>query len=360
MAVRKLARSWQYDFTLEGHGRQRKAGFKTKAEACEAQKQKREDLISGRKRALFADAYDMYMTATTMKDRSRDSYEIHWQQIKPVLGHLFIEEVDTPAVDLLKASLPTHLGPKSVNHRLSLVRTVLRFMWKRGRLASVPYVPTQSVPDHHPDWYTEAERDRLLDGIFARFPEWYAFFYLTTRLGLRRGEVYAISRDRIRDTPPQLVVDRAVQEGLKERPSKLVPRKNNRALVLALPGDVMDAFRWHIDRGYSGEEFLFSHDGTWPQKVNAHAKVLSAVQKALGLRELGHHKIGRHSVASQAVTGGHSIKTIQAQLGHRSEQSTHRYAHLGNTAQLRLVESLEPSAPPHVNLRSTGPDDETR
>ena len=226
---------------------------------------------------LFADAYDMYMTATSMKDRSRDSYEAHWQQIKPVLGHLFIEEVDTPAIDLLKASLPTHLGPKSVNHRLSLVRTVLRFMWRRGRLASVPYVPTLSVPDHHQDWYTEAERDRLLDGIFARFPEWYAFFYLTTRLGLRRGEVYAISKDRIRDTPPQLVVDRAVQEGLKERPAKLVPRKNNRVLVLSLPGDVMDAIRWHIERGYSGEEFLFSQDGTYPQKVNAHAKVLLAV-----------------------------------------------------------------------------------
>ena len=100
MAVRKLARSWQYDFTLEGHGRQRKAGFKTKAEACEAQKQRREDLISGRKCVLFADAYDMYMTATTMKDRSRDSYEIHWQQIKPVLGHLFIEEVDTPILEV--------------------------------------------------------------------------------------------------------------------------------------------------------------------------------------------------------------------------------------------------------------------
>jgi site-specific recombinase XerD len=59
-------------------------------------------------------------------------------------------------------------------------------------------------------------------------------------------------------------------------------------------------------------------------------------------------------VASQAVTNGHSIKAVQAQLGHRSEQSTHMYAHLGSHAQLRLVESLQPVAPPHVNVRSTG------
>lgn len=63
MAVRKLANSWQFDFTPQGYGRQRKAGFKTKAEAREAERQRRTDLISGRKRILFADAYTQYMSA---------------------------------------------------------------------------------------------------------------------------------------------------------------------------------------------------------------------------------------------------------------------------------------------------------
>jgi len=132
------------------------------------------------------------------------------------------------------------------------------------------------------------ERGRLLDGIFEMYPEWYLFFYLTTRLGLRRGEVHAISKDRARDIPPQLILDRAVQEGKGDRPA-----------------------------------------------------------------QLGHHKIGRHSVASQAATAGRSIKAIQAQLGRQSAQSTHQYAHLGARAQLRLVQALAPSSPPHVNVRST-------
>ncbi|MBW2627955.1 MAG: tyrosine-type recombinase/integrase, partial [Deltaproteobacteria bacterium] len=120
-----------------------------------------------------------------------------------------------------------------------------------------------------------------------------------------------------------------------------------------LPADVMDAIHWHTRESYAGPKFLFSIDGRFSQKVNDHAAPLLEVQKALGLRELGHHKIGRHSVASQAATSGHSIKTIQAQLGHRSAQSTHRYAHLGNQAQLRLVQDLGPTSPPHVNVRST-------
>jgi len=162
-----------------------------------------------------------------------------------------------------------------------------------------PYVPTQRVPMTEPVWYGEEERDRLLDGMFRLQPRWYLFFYLTTRLGLRTGEVYAISKSRIRDIPPQLIVDRAVQRGNKERPALLGTRKNNRSLTLSLAQDVVDAIRWHIKQGYSGEEFLFSAD-------------------------------------------------------------THLYAHLGYQAQLRLVEALQPVSPPHVNVRSTGSNGEDR
>ena len=353
MAVRKLKKSWQFDFTLQGFGRQRRAGYRTKAEALEAERQRRKDLVMGRKRIQMKDAYTMYMSATAMKARSRDHYEHCWRTIEPVIGHFYIEEVTTSLIDSLVSALPDHLGATSINHRLALVRVVLRFMWTREYLAAVPYIPTRKTVELQHEWYSEAERDRLLDGIFETCPEWYAFFYLTTRLGLRRGEVYAISRDRVREVPPQLVIDRAVQEGKGDRPALLVPRKNNRVLTLALTDDLVDAIRWHVRQGYAGPDFLFSQDGRFHKRVNAHTRPLRAVQQALGLRALPHHKIGRHSVASQAVTSGHSIKAIQAQLGHSSEASTHQYAHLGSRAQLRLVRDLTPVAPPHGNVRST-------
>jgi len=66
---------------------------------------------------------------------------------------------------------------------------------------------------------------------------------------------------------------------------------------------------------------------------------------------LSHHKVGRHSVASQAVTIGESVKAVQAQLGHKSEQSTHKYAHLGSGAQKRLIETLKPISAPHEAAR---------
>jgi hypothetical protein len=91
----------------------------------------------------------------------------------------------------------------SLNHHLALVRAVLRYALKCNLLQSTPYVPTEKVIRKQPPWYTENERDRFLEGMFRMQPRWYVFFYLTTRLGLRTGEVYAISRDRVRDVPPR-------------------------------------------------------------------------------------------------------------------------------------------------------------
>jgi len=127
MTVRKRERSWYYDFTLEGFGRHKKAGFRTKAEAEEAEKRKREELRLGRRRFTLAQAFEMYLSANKMKDRSRDTYRGHWRRdIEPVLGHYYIEEVDTSSLDELKLTLPDHLGPKSVNHRVKLVGTPLK------------------------------------------------------------------------------------------------------------------------------------------------------------------------------------------------------------------------------------------
>ena len=343
---------YRYSFTLAGHERERQRGYKTKAEAQAAEDKRRKELISGAKKFQFATVYADYMAATEMKVRSRDSNEALWERVGPQLGHLYVEEVDTSALDAFKLALPGHLAPKSVNNYLGLVRAVLGFAWKRGKLAAVPYVPMVPVPKKHQDWYTEEERDRLLRGIFAWRPQWYLFFYLTTRLGLRRGEIYAIERRQVRAQSAELIVDQAATLGTRTRPVTIAGRKNDEAYTVAISEDVLEAIQWHIDKGYGGPKFLFSKDGNFPRYLDNHEGPLEFVQKTVGLRPMSHHRLGRHSVASQAATRGESMKVIQAQLGHRSEASTHKYAHLGSKAQLGLVKSLAPKAPPHVRAPS--------
>src|SRR5262249_20031157 len=118
--------------------------------------------------------------------------------------------------------------------------------------------------------------------------------------------------------------------------------------VLDLTADVLAAVDWHVSEGYAGPEFLFSRNGVFPRYIDSHVRPLKLVpQQKLGLRVLSHHKVGRHSVASQAVTNGTPLKAVQAQPGHRSEQSTHKYAPLGAGPQRRLVAALQPAHAPH-------------
>lgn len=343
--VRKLAKSWQFDFKMAGHPRQRKGGFRSKSEAIIAGRKCQEKLLAGAEQVLFGDAYKQYMSATDLRARSRERYGELWERIEPELGHLYIEEVDTPAMDQFKATLRKNQDP---NHHLALIKAVLRFMWKRGKLKYVPYVPMAKRRKKEKGWYSQQERDLLLDGMFQSCPQWYAFFYLTCRLGLRRGEVYAISHTQVLWNQQQIVINQQVQQGFKQRPAVLVDtRKNGEAYTLDVTDDVLDAIRWHMEQGYAGDEFLFSKDGAFPKYLDSYKGALSRMQKRLGLRPLLHHAIGRHSVASQAASGGESIKSIQAQLGHCSEQSTLKYMHLANKGQLRLIEGLKPASPPH-------------
>ena len=345
--VRRLKKSWQYDFKLPDKKRERKGKFRTKAAAFEAGLQRMKVLQNNTEKITLKEAYETYVRVSQLKDRTRDTYSHHWGVIEPLIGHMYISEITTTVLDEFKVQLPSRLGPRTMNHHLTLVRAVLRFMWKRQKLALLPYIPMMKVPVKEQPWYTTVERDRLLTEMHLKYPQWYLFFYITCRLGLRRAEVYAIARRQVKDIPPRLVVDQQVQRGTKTREACLITRKNNETYTLELPEDVMAAIKWHISQGYAGSEFLFSKDGTFPKYIDSYMRPLITVQRKLGLQELGHHAIGRHSVASQAATRGESIKAIQAQLGHRSESSTHKYAHLGSGAQLKVVESLTPDSPPH-------------
>jgi len=121
--------------------------------------------------------------------------------------------------------------------------------------------------------------------------------------------VYAISHRQIRRERLQLVVDQSVQRGAKTRDARLVTRKNDEAYVLDVTADTLAAIDWHIGAGYAGPEFLFSMTGAFARYIDSHLRPLTFVQQKLGLRLLSHHKVGRHSVASQAITSGDSVKS---------------------------------------------------
>ena len=66
MTVRFNGYSWGYDFQIQGYGRHRKTTFRTRAEAVAAERRKRAEVLAGHRRVMFADAYQMYLDASTV------------------------------------------------------------------------------------------------------------------------------------------------------------------------------------------------------------------------------------------------------------------------------------------------------
>jgi integrase len=73
--------------------------------------------------------------------------------------------------------------------------------------------------------------------------------------------------------------------------------------------------------------------GHWPPKVTKWT-VSKEVKKALRAVGLGHARLHdlRHSAASEMINAGVDLYTVGGVLGHKSQVSTARYAHLATPA----------------------------
>ncbi len=366
MAVRKLRQSWQYDFKISGFERQCKGRFRKRSLAC-GKRCPRETPLGDQAIAFQRGPRPIHGGDSDEGPRLgclRASLEADRAGARSPLcrGGRHVR------ARCLQAVTSEALGPKSINQHPILIRAALRFLWKRGRLRSVLYVPMESVPQSHADWYTKEERDQLLEGMFRLEPQWYLFYYLTTRLGLRAGEVYAIARRQVRREQPRLVVDQAVQRGTKTRPARLATRKNDDCLCARSDGGHIGRRRLARRRRLLRAGVFLLQDRRLPTphrqsrptfKTRATEARSSGAQPSQGRAALGSKPSdhGRRVHQSRSGTAWTSFGAEHAQV-----------AHLGSGAQRHLVEALQPARAPHesssceahVNRVSTDVDEATR
>jgi integrase len=346
VVVRKRGSKWEYDFRLLGK-RHRDGGFRTKTIAELAEKKKERELLSG-KQMTYAEVWEKFLEGTKHKPLTREKYVwLYDFYLKESLGPLYLTEFETATFDDLKKRFDPTLGASTVNLYLTLAKAPLTFAWKRNWMPHPPWVAKDPTPDKVEQWYTVEERDRFLEGVFEHAPHWYLFFYLTSRLGLRRGEVYPIEHEQFQRERGSLLIDKGAVQGTKDRPLQIDLRKGNDTLTLKVTQDVFDAYDWHCKMGFAGKRYVMMPNDKVPTYLDSHKAVMRTVQKRLGLPRYPHHAIGRHSVASQAVEDEQHPKAIQQQLGHKRAETTQRYMHAKQGAQLKIVEALRPSRAPH-------------
>lgn len=213
------------------------------------------------------------------------------------------------------------LKAKSVNRKLSSLRTFYHFLKKQGRISVNPTarVVGPKSGKRLPQYLKEDEMQRLLEEL--QFPE--GFQGLRDRLilailyecGLRRSELIGLDTSNVNLSRGLIKV---MGKGSKER-------------VLPISRGLCELIKEYLD--FRGQEFPSDHDALlvsdkgerlYPKLV--YNKVVRYLSSVTSLEKRSPH-ILRHTFATHLTGRGAEIKAVKDLLGHASLAATQIYTH---------------------------------
>jgi integrase len=164
----------------------------------------------------------------------------------------------------------------------------------------------------------------------------YAAVILAAGTGMRRSEVLGLTVDRVEFLRQKIVVDRQLV-GLDEgQPVFGPPNTKTSIRTIPLAESVAKALAQHMEKyppGTEGIVFTTYRRNPWRRETFGHE--WKDRMDAAKLAGFAFHEL-RHYYASLLIRHGESVKTVQANLGHKSaEETLNTYAHLWEDADDR-------------------------
>jgi integrase len=153
---------------------------------------------------------------------------------------------------------------------------------------------------------------------------------LAAGTGLRQGECFGLTKDRIDFLPRTLRVDRQLVTVSGRPPSFGPPKTPASVRSIPLPNVVVDALAAHLASFPPGPDGLvFTTEGGNPIRRTSFGDVWrTAVKVTKAPAGTGFHEL-RHYYASLLIRHSESVKVVQARLGHASAAETlDTYSHL--------------------------------
>jgi len=252
--------------------------------------------------------------------------------LSPAFGPRRLDRICTPDIEQLKAKLSARgLAPKTINNTLTVLRKCLSTAVEWGIPTTMPSIKflKAMLPVVRP--LSDPEVASLLDATPAGPAR--CLVLLALRTGLRFSELSALSWTDVDLARHQLCVRQACVEGHLGTP------KNGRTRYVPLTHDAVAALAL-LPRDAT---FVFHRTGA-PIAYETACWMLVRACRDAAIRPVRWHTL-RHTFASQLVSRGAPLKSVQDLLGHATISMTLRYAHLAQSALADAVALLEvPSA----------------
>jgi integrase len=328
-------------------GRYRQKSVTVRGSRAEAQRALRrllEEVEDGQHRALeggsrtFAELLDEWLAHKAATDRSpttiaRYRSVIEWQ-LKPTLGAVPLERLETKAFDDLYRSLAARLEPASIRKAHIVARSALdravRWGWIRRNPAATAEPPPVRAPDvRSPD---PDDVRRLIAAAERHDPLFAVFLRLAAATGARRGELCALRWSDLDLDAARLTIERSlivVDGGVREAPTKTHNRR-----VIALDRGTLECLHRHLDRQrrlarrcgseLARDAFVFSRrpGGTHPLRPDNCTTSFDRLRRATGVSGFSLKDATRHLAATRLIAAGVDVRTVAGRLGHSRASTT--------------------------------------
>jgi len=260
------------------------------------------DREQARAELTLDELWEKFKSKHADKKKSGDQDEARYTRVlKPKFGTRKISAISFADVEGLIESIGEQ-HPIAANRTLALLSTMFNYAIKKLKWAHPnPCVGVDRFPENKRQRYMQGEEAakiaEILDRESKAHPASVAFLYLLILTGARKGEIAAARWDWLEGNALRL------------------PDSKTGAKSVYLPPQAVDVLA-ALPRTTGTITGILSPKKFW-ERVRAEA----------GCPDLRMHDL-RHSFASAALAAGLSLSQIGELLGHKSTQTTKRYAHL--------------------------------
>lgn len=345
----------------------RERGFRTRKDATAALRKRLSEIDSGGFVAPVGTTFGDYTSGWLERQslRLRPStlriYRTHLQNhILPTLGAVPVQRIDSARLDTLYAALRRDgrydghpLSPASVRLTHSIVSGILSDAHRRGVIVSNPATnatPPGRTPrrgDLLSGWNRETLR-LLLDG--TRDDEHGVLWRVAAMTGARRGELLALTWDRVDLDGGRLTIDRTLLDAKGGTPAFGPTKSGNGTRVIDLDEETAEALRRHrtaqararllLGAAWLDHGLVFGRPDGGAQQGDRVSKSWRSATDRLHLPPITFHSV-RHLHATLMLEAGVPVHVVSRRLGHGSPGFTMSvYAHALPQQDRAAVETL--------------------
>jgi len=318
------------------NGPQKTKQFRRKREAELFLDSIRGDLAQGRYvdpaggKTLFRDYAEAWRSGQVHRPSTAAQAESYLRlHAYPVLGHRTLGSIRRSEIQAWVRGRSDVLAPGSVEVVYRWVAAIFKAAVGDQLIAASPCnriaLPKRADGDVFP--LTVEQVATMAEACPDRYR---ALIVLAAGTGLRQGECFGLSVDRVDFLHRQLRVDRQLVGARAGVPEFGPPKSKAGFRTVPLPDVVGDALAEHLGRYRSGRaDLVFTNTAGSPLRRSPAGEMWHRAARKADLPQWATFHDLRHFYASLLISRGCSVKTVQRRLGHQSAMETlDTYGHL--------------------------------